>query len=228
MDYLYKVGDKLFMKPCSEAGSDTYKARIVDLNEQYIYIELPMHEQSSRLAFFPEGTELEVWFTGKDKVPYQFVSQVAGRRKERIPVTLLTHPHPDTIERKQRRQYLRVPCDEKIFLYVQNDHQAPKDPLIAQAVDLSGGGMAFTLAGKEQLQPGDEVKWEFSLPPVHESSTPISGRGVVKRVTPPAEKGMPYKYSVAFTEIREQDRQQIIRYCLRRQLEMRKKGLDMS
>ncbi|MDQ0337765.1 c-di-GMP-binding flagellar brake protein YcgR [Caldalkalibacillus uzonensis] len=221
MAYPYKVGDMLFMQPRSEDEPETYKARIVDLKERHICIEIPMRKGGEGLGFFPQGTELDVWFTGRDQLRYQFVSQVAGRKMERIPLTLLTHPNPETIVRIQQRQFFRVPCHADVQLYVHDDQT---HPLSATTVDLSGGGMAFVLAGEQQLQVEDEVKWELFLPSMNGSS--VSGRAVVKRVIPPEDKGLPYKYSLAFTEIAEQGRQQIIRYCFQRQLELRKKELD--
>jgi c-di-GMP-binding flagellar brake protein YcgR len=223
----YKIGETLFLqqKVSTEDENITYKARVADLSDQYISIEMPLGEKTGKIGFFPEGCEVEVWFYAQDGSRYFFLSSVLGRRKERIPLTLLTHPVEEDIERTQRREFLRVPCYEEVAIHPLTKGEFT--PFLAKTIDLSGGGLAFVLPRKPEFPEGSQMKWWLSLPL---KSGPIlhpSGLGKIVRIIEPAEKGMPYRFPLEFTDVMETERQKIIKYCFERQLEIKKKGIDL-
>jgi c-di-GMP-binding flagellar brake protein YcgR len=225
--YPYKIGDTLFLQQrvSTEDEPLTYKARLADLSEQYISIEMPLSEKTGKTGFFPEGCEIEVWYYTQDGSKYFFPSSVLGRRKERIPLTILTHPVTEDIKRTQRREFLRVPCYEEVAIHPSRTGQFA--PFLAKAIDLSGGGLAFVLSKKPGFPEGSEVKWWLSLPLKSGSILHPSGVGKIVRVIEPDEIGMPYRFPLEFSDILETDRQKIIKYCFERQLEINKKRIDL-
>jgi c-di-GMP-binding flagellar brake protein YcgR len=222
----YTIGDTLFLQQRVSIEDEplTYKARVADLSEQYISIEMPLGEKTGKIGFFPEGCEIEVWFYTQDGSKYFFPSSVLGRRKERIPLTLLTHPIKEDINRTQRREFLRVPCYEEVAIHPLRAGNFA--PFLAKAIDLSGGGLAFVLPKLPGFPEGSEVRWWLSLPLKSGSILHPSGVGKIVRIIEPAEKGLPYRFPLEFSDILETDRQKIIKYCFERQLEIKKKGID--
>jgi hypothetical protein len=82
-------------------------------------------------------------------------------------------------------------------------------------VDLSGGGIRVTIP--EQLQPGDKVEMEITLP----ASPPVSMLSVaeVVRIDPVEDKNMTTLYDTAFKfiDIDERNRERIIQYVFKKQ-----------
>jgi c-di-GMP-binding flagellar brake protein YcgR len=227
MGYPYKIGDTIYLQQRVNSDDEplTYKARVADLSEQYISIEMPLSEKTGKIGFFPEGCEIEAWYYTQDGSKYYFPCSVLGRRKERIPLTLLTHPVKGEITRTQRREFLRVPCYEEVAIHPIITGKFA--PFLAKAIDLSGGGLAFILPKKLGFPEGSEVRWWLSLPLKSGSILHPSGVGKIVRIIEPDEKGQPYRFPLEFTDVLETDRQKIIKYCFERQLEIKKKGINI-
>lgn len=225
MGFPYKMGDTLFLqqKVSTEEEPLTYKARVADLSDQYISIEMPLVEKTGQIGFFPEGCEVEVWFYAQDGSRYSFPCSVLGRRKESIPLTLLTHPDKENIERIQRREYVRVPCYEEVAIHPLSKGEFT--PFLAKTIDLSGGGLAFGLSQEPRFSEGTEVQWWLSLRLQSGVIAHPNGTGKIARIIEPTEKGVPYKCPMEFTDVLETERQMIIKYCFERQLEIKKKSI---
>lgn len=221
----FKIGDTLYL--VQEANNTNnqliYKARIADLNEDVISIEMPLSEETGRIGFFTEGREIGCWLYTINGSKYSFVCLALGRKKERIPLMKISHPLPNTVQKEQRREFLRVPCYEEGAFYPLQPGEF--NPFVAKIVDLSGGGLAFISMEKPTISPGTEVKWWLSL--VLKSGPILHPSGTAKliRILDPAEKGLPYKCPIEFTNLAEFERQKIIRFCFERQLDIKKKGL---
>jgi len=73
----------------------------------------------------------------------------------------------------------------------------------------------------QRFAVGQAVELILSLP-----DRRIAAKGMVKRVNKPEEgPDSLWALAIAFTEIAERDRDAIIRYAMKRQIELRKKGL---
>jgi c-di-GMP-binding flagellar brake protein YcgR len=219
MSYPYHVGVTLTIHPTNRDESEIYTTQIVYLTSQHICVELPVRVDGKRYGFFPDGTEINVSFIGRDKMYYQFISTVLARKKEDRPLMFIAHPDPASVERKQRRNYVRVPVQTKVFIYSQSE---PNRDLVAQTIDLSGGGMAILLPTKAGLSEGDLVRWELTFPISDEMKT-VGGLAQIKRIEPWKENDELNQYALEFTEIIEDDRQLIIQYCFNIQIERRGK-----
>lgn len=227
MNIPLKIGEFIYMqqKLLQHNEPIIYKARIADLSEHSITIEMPLAE-NGKYGFFLEGSELIAWYDANDGSRYDFECSVLGRKKETVPLTLLSVPEIDSIQRTQRRNFIRVPCYEEIAIHPLNNG-LKFTSFLAKVVDISGGGIAFSLLEKTKLEEGTEFKWWLSL---NLKSGPVlhpTGTGRLVRIIEPSEKGLPYKYSVQFGNLLEPDRQKIMRFCFERQLEIKRKGIEL-
>jgi c-di-GMP-binding flagellar brake protein YcgR len=223
MTMQYKIGDLLYLQQRLYKKEEAliYKARIADLSDAHISIEMPLAEQSGKYGFFLEGSEIDVWINAQDGSKINFICTVLGRRKEPIPVTLLTHPTSDSIIRTQRREFIRVPCYEEIAIHPVKEGEFT--PFLSKVTDVSGGGLAFSSLQKSVLTQGTEFKLWLSL---KLNSGPImhpTALGKLVRIIDPTENGLPYKFSVQFIEIAEFERQKLMRFCFERQLDINRK-----
>ena len=224
----YHVGDMIFIQQKQSNGEvSIFKSRISDLTEDIILIEIPLNQSTNKYGFFMEGSEIDVYIDADDGSRYQFSCQVLGRKKEgEMVFTLLTHPQLNTITRTQRREFIRVPCYEEMAIHPVNNHLF--HPFLAKVTDVSGGGLAFSLLNKApSVKEGSIIKWYLSLPLQNGKIIHPSGIGKVMRIIEPKEKGLPYKYSVQFLEVAENERQKIMRFCFERQLNIHKKGVEL-
>ena len=122
-----------------------YKSIIQDVTEEYIAISIPLNEG----MYIPLeiGEELDIIYY-ENKELYRFYTKVIGRKVDKIPVILLAIP--DSIEKHQRRNFVRVPviryidCSKKdgfnkdIKSHVDIYSEEPN--FKATLLDISGGG----------------------------------------------------------------------------------------
>lgn len=224
MNVPIKVGELVTLQQTiASQNTEEYKSRIADLSVDYISIETPISKADGRFRFLPVGCEIDVSVYGHDGTQYIFPSYVLGRRKERIPVTLITHPQPEQVTKIQRRRFFRVPS--ALDLAIHPEEKGAFQPFLAKTLDISGGGLAFYTPDKKELREGTTLQWWLALP-LKESVAHPHARGKIVRVIEPHEQNMPYKYSVEFMDLELADEAQIVRYCYDRQLELNKRLAD--
>ncbi|QRG69885.1 flagellar brake protein [Brevibacillus choshinensis] len=201
----------------------TYKSRVVDIKDEVASIELPTNEETGRTGLFQAGEECEVWYVGEDGSRYEFHSSIVGRQRDHIPVLFLQLPSKESIQRTQRRNYLRI--DSSLDIAVKLDDPIRRYHFLARTVDISGGGLSFTCEESYRLQEKDQVHIWISMPnktgPVQHAYALLE----VVRQKPAEKKGLHQWISGKFVQISEQDRAKVVRACYERQLELRKKGV---
>jgi c-di-GMP-binding flagellar brake protein YcgR len=142
---------------------DVYKSNVQDITDKYIAISLPV--ASGSYASLVRGDNIEVIYSD-DKNVYSFYSTVIGRKKDKIPMILISIPDEDKIRRIQRRKNFRVELIEEIKYKVIGKEKITKALLNAELkrieefsngtiLDLSGGGTRITI--NEKLQRNDII-----------------------------------------------------------------------
>ncbi|MFS0576958.1 PilZ domain-containing protein [Sporosarcina sp. 179-K 3D1 HS] len=114
-----------------------------------------------------------------------------------------------------RRNYFRVPISLTITIEV-----SPGETQKFVTDDISGGGLAFFNNLSDQFKIGDELTGNVSL--YYGSSSeavPFKGRVVGIRLISKNK----FRVAVEFIEMKEPVRTEIIRYCYKRQFEIREK-----
>ncbi|NBJ70474.1 MULTISPECIES: PilZ domain-containing protein [Clostridia] len=127
-----------------------YRCKVVDKNEQNLYIDFPVDIKSKKTAFFAKGTIFDVTFIGPDEVIYQFRSKLVAKVKGKIPALAIQPPGSD-IRRIQRRNFARV---ETVVDVAVHSEQNLFPPFTTVTNDISGGGLSI-IVPKNQLLKGE-------------------------------------------------------------------------
>lgn len=197
-----------------EAVQDERKALIAVPMLEGIYHSL---KKGTRLvAFFLVNIDIY-------RIELYFFNAVVVKRvhDEKIPVLLVELT--GEIGKVQRREYYRTECSLDIkYSLVKIDSEGREKPENYKNTitrNLSGGGVC--ILAKEKIHVRSMVKCMLSL-----KGKKISFRGKVVRVSPYEKQGIyNYEYGITFTEIKDSNREDIIRFIFREQRRMRQKGL---
>lgn len=196
-----------------------YRCRIVEFNEDTIYIDYPIHTTTSRTDFFPNGTVLIAYFVGSDHAVYQFKTVVKGRKKNNIPMLLL-HFDQSKLIRVQRREYVRVSAQLDISL-THPDNLF--ETLTTITTNISGGGMAVIIPEDHPIKPGMVLESVMVLPSHKRDQYYLHTNVEAVRIQPQKPDPQTSLLSLKFTNINEREREQIIQYCFDKQRKLRQK-----
>ncbi|AJA47903.1 putative glycosyltransferase [Clostridium pasteurianum DSM 525 = ATCC 6013] len=141
-----------------EEDSSVYKSSIQDMGKGYIGISIPVC--NGKYAPLSENQQVTVVYYDKNNL-YGFNANVIGRKKDKIPIILLSMP--EDIKKVQRRKFFRVNLLKEVE-YLKADKNIsdstfneliknPKNFKKALMIDLSGGGLR--LKTKEEIKLGD-------------------------------------------------------------------------
>ncbi|HEX2999087.1 MAG TPA: PilZ domain-containing protein, partial [Armatimonadota bacterium] len=159
--------------------------------------------------------------------PIQFRTWVLACRMEDIPLIVLAWP--ETCERCQRREFVRVPLRIPVRLTFAEEN-GPGLRFEARTTDISGGGLhlVLSIAPSQSLKVGQSVSVVLYLP---DDAAPVTAEGSVVRVRrtvrAPEEKSPAEVFDIGIElhQVKEQERNRICRQVYARQIELRQKGL---
>lgn len=144
-------------------GKDVYKSNVQDITDKHIAISLPIAIGS--YANLIKGDTIEVIYSD-DKNVYSFYSTVIGRKKDKIPMILISIPDEDKIRKIQRRKNFRVELIKEVKYKIIDKENITKELMKyllnhidefsnGTMLDLSGGGVRITI--NEQLEKDDII-----------------------------------------------------------------------
>jgi len=188
-----------------------YMSRIEEVGERILTVGAPFNH--GEVVPLREGTKVKLTFWD-EVAAYSFVGKIM--RRIAVPIPMFVFELPDSIDKVQRRTYVRVPA-----LFPVSFRSVTKEGLSdiqkGTMLDLSGGGMRFLT--KERVEEKSLLYVLLSLP-IGDINTPVRVHRVEK-----IEDSKHYRISVEFHDISERERDQIIRCVFDIQRAMRKKGL---
>ncbi|MEK5206792.1 flagellar brake protein [Psychrobacillus sp. FSL H8-0510] len=212
-----KLGTQLILEPTFTDKTEKYQCKVVDLDDQFIYIDYPMDTLSNRTVFLMDGMQLRASFVEESKAVYAFQTEVLGKKAKQIPMIKLALPPDSEFLRIQRRDFVRVNTSIDISVQFEEErYQFVTD-------DISAGGTAIILNTPVNFKAGDEVSLLIPL---------LFNNGDIKYVSTLAQviriwdKGSLTIASLHFTDTDDLDKQQIVRFCFERQLLIRKKTMS--
>lgn len=207
------VGAPLRVRVVGDTSENSYKSRVADLDDEFIYADVPVHQGTGREMDVHVDTMLVVEYAASDNDVYQYTSPILGLSYIPTPAVRLTHPlkSPD-LTRIQRREYFRVSLDAPVKLTCERTGETHT----AQAVDISGGGLAVRTREPVDIQFRDRVAIDVTLP---YTGYRLQVRCQVVRVE---EEGRGRTVSMQFVEIPERVRDQVVRYTFMRQRALRR------
>ncbi|QFF98688.1 glycosyltransferase [Psychrobacillus glaciei] len=209
-----KLGTILILEPTFVEKVEKYRCKVVDLDEQFIFIDYPIDTISNKTVFLMEGTQLRVSYVEESKSAFAFHTEVLAKRQGQIPMIKLSYPGDSEVIKIQRRDFVRVSTSLDISVQFEDD----KYQFVAD--DISAGGSAVILNREVKFKEGDEISMLIPL---------AFNNGDIKYVTTTAavvriwDRGQQKLASLQFTDTDDLDKQQIVRFCFERQLFLRKK-----
>lgn len=217
------IGQKINIEVKDGSYAGRYSARVQDMEKTKIFIDLPLKPDAKSPTVLPEKMTIMVRYRAIDGAHCSFVTQVLGREKRNIDLLGLLKPNSADIHRQQRREFLRVPFHLDLDLVYMDSTTKSIINARARGQDISGGGLAFAIPEKLPMQANDIIGFRFRMS-LEGKGYEIVGKARVIRIAPPNEAG--YKnVSLKYFELNEADRQLIIQYSFKRQIEMREKGV---
>lgn len=167
---------------------------------------------------FPIILPVGEYFQGKfvkDGAAYQFDCRYLDKRFTPLPVWITSLPI--NFEKIQMRNHVRVEVGIRVTMQIPDQEEAVVINTVTK--DLSGGGAL--IVSKVPIPVGKQVFLTLILPEFGEVS--MSG-DVIRREQPKPDQQL-YWLGIKFTDITEKQRNTIIKYVFKVQIQHRKKGL---
>ncbi|EGQ27584.1 type IV pilus assembly protein PilZ [Sporosarcina newyorkensis 2681] len=208
------IGTILTIEKDYKEESEKFKSRVVDIEEDHAHfmMDYPISMETGKTAFFIDGTQLLITFVDNLKMSYAFRTEIHSRMNRTIPMLKLKYPGDKELIKIQRREFVRVETSLDVAL------QADSESLQLVSSDLSAGGLAVNMKNHEYFPPQTGLDLMIVL---HFSKNEIKYISCRAKIVRNWEQDNRRLSSLKFEEIDEKDRQQIIRYCFERQLELR-------
>jgi c-di-GMP-binding flagellar brake protein YcgR len=215
---LPKVNEFIYMQVNSideEEARQEYKARIAEIHDNYISMEIPLHVKTGKLKRVFVGDEMNAYFITEGGVKNHFQTTVLGFKEDVVRLVVIKRPDEESITRVQRRTFLRVPADLEVAIKVTEQIK-----FTALTEDVGGGGVSFVCDGYLPVKQRDEISCWLLITYRNGVIDHAFFKGEVVRIKP-LENGKQLAM-VQFSEIADIERQKIIRFCFERQLDFRK------
>lgn len=208
---MLQIGDAITIEYVNENKEvKTAKSKVLENNNDDICINYPADKETGRTIYLNQQTEITVFFFDENQIPYKCTSEVIGKRKEDIPMIVISIPPKEEMIRLQRREYLRVDAMVKATI-MQTDEEAFETFI----VNMSAGGVAISVPEGVSLKEYGEVVTEFELP----LKEPVKIKAVAEmnRVYEDEQSGKK-RAIMEFSEITNDHQQHIMKYCFQQQL----------
>jgi c-di-GMP-binding flagellar brake protein YcgR len=205
----------MYIQTDTDSEPLTLRSRIADVDNQSIYIEIPLDEKSRKLYRSQMGEKFQLYFFTDDGVKHLFSSSVTGFRKDTVPLVAIRKPEPEEITKDQRRSFLRVEANLEVAVRI-----GDKLRFVAVTEDVGGGGVSFICERKWPIVPNGILTCWLLL--IYKGGSIAHARfeGEVVRVLPvEPDRNL---IMMRFQDIVDSDQQKIIRFCFERQLDKRK------
>ncbi|ADM38290.1 flagellar brake protein [Bacillus spizizenii ATCC 6633 = JCM 2499] len=213
---MIEIGENVLLEYIEENELKKAKSKAVSIENNELLIAYPVDVVTGRTVILHNDMEVTVEFVGKDEVPYRFTSRIKGKVKEKLQMICLEVPPSEKMKRIQRRQYVRT--DAVLDVQIQPTN---KEEFRTLSYNISAGGIAVILADGRSFQSGESLRLIISLPE-EENTRQIETEAVVRRIFDDLKSGK-CKMTLEFTEIAASDQQFLLQYCIRRQLNKRRK-----
>lgn len=219
---MIKIGDVLFLEPRHSNNVEKYKCRVVEKEENCIYIDYPINMKTERTVFLIDGTQLKGNFVTGDGSVYLFECEVLRRKMSNIPMIILSYPGADQLVKIQRRQFVRIETPVDVAVHPSGGEF---EPFVTVTDDISAGGAAIIIDKVRPLVPNMTIQTWFVLPLQNGEIHYLKLNSKIVRIVEVNKwKSL---ISLQFIDITSADRQILLRFCFDRQLAYKKKGLEI-
>ena len=196
-------------------SANTLRSRVADIDDQYIWLEIPLDEKSRRYHRPMIGEKLQIFYFTRNGIKHTFNTETMELKKDTIPLFAVRKPELSEITSEQRRNFLRVDAQLEIAVKL-----GDKVRFTAITEDVGGGGCSFRVDRKYPLEPGVTLSCWLLLNYRNGNIAHAKFEGEIVRVK--HEEGLKSLVMMRFKDISDSEQQKIIRYCFERQLDMHK------
>ncbi|CAF1795509.1 cyclic di-GMP receptor DgrA [Bacillus subtilis] len=214
---MIEIGETVLLEYIEENELKKAKSKAVSIENNELLIAYPVDVVTGRTVILHNDMEVTVEFVGKDEVPYRFTSRIKGKVKDKLQMICLEVPPREKMKRIQRRQYVRT--DAVLDVQIQPGNE---EEIRTLSYNISAGGIAVVLADGLSFQSGESLRLIIRLPE-EEHTRQIETEAVVRRIFNDPKSGK-RKMTLEYSEIAAGDQQALLQYCIRRQLNKRRKA----
>lgn len=214
---MIEIGENVLLEYIEENELKKAKSKAVSIENNELLIAYPVDVVTGRTVILHNDMEVTVEFVGKDEVPYRFISRIKGKVKDKLQMICLEMPPREKMKRIQRRQYVRT--DAVLDVQIQPGNE---EEIRTLSYNISAGGIAVVLADGLSFQSGESLRLIIRLPE-EEHTRQIETEAVVRRIFDDPKSGK-RKMTLEYSEIAAGDQQALLQYCIRRQLNKRRKA----
>lgn len=208
-----KVNQRVEIEVDMTSYQGVYPSRVEEVDEKGVYLAVPI--KHGALIPLRVGEPVKIYFL-KDQQVYCLRSEIVGRKLSPVPEILVAHSR--NIVRVQRRNWVRLEISLPVILYYRDGRQERVER--GRTLNISGGGVLFVTRA-DWLRVGDPICVRIELP----EREPFISPAVVRRVELPEAGTKGYRIACEFVDIRESQRDVLVKFIFAVQRERLKKGL---
>lgn len=212
----FKVHQRVQLNVLDGQCQGNYYSRIEDLvgDEVMVVTSPPVAGDSTAPVRVGEKINVFYW---DSMAQYAFEAKVIARQEGLTPT--ITLEKSSEVQRMQRRSYFRIQARLRVVFVVEGDDQSAElQSDEGQTLNISGGGMLLSTNAKLEL--GDALALKLYLS--EQEHTVATGR--VERLEYLASKNL-YRAGIVYVGIYENDRDKIIAFVFKKEIDLRRKGL---
>ncbi|MDX5474465.1 MAG: flagellar brake domain-containing protein [Bacillaceae bacterium] len=199
-------------------GNEKYRCKVQEVEQSELLIDYPVNLLTEKTTFLINGTNVTVSFVADEGAAYEFSSEVIGRTKRAIPLIKIMLPPKDTFTKIQRREYVRVESNVDVAIH---SVSGTFKPFVSVTHDISAGGCSINLPRGISLEEDEYITLDLVLHYNNEDIHYLKLAGKVIRMFEGISKDR-HRASIQFLDMKEVERQHIIKYCFEQQLLKRK------
>lgn len=208
----------------NQQETEGYPSRIEGISDKQLQLAMPM-AKSIPIILLP-GTKFYCRFVSKDAV-WEFTSKYIDKDNKTIPLWIVERPK--VVENIQQRAFVRMQITLPMCVHLltqegqidMNSDDIPGTAVIdVTTKNIGGGGVLFVT--KKPLPLNEKIKMQLDL---HQDNS-LETIGEVIRLVPSSDPNLKiYFVAAKFLDISEKDRDKIIKYIFKKQIERKQKGV---
>lgn len=158
-DKILKIGQRVEFYVNKDA--ERYASRIEDIKGEEMIVAMPMDKKRCPIIPSP-GEKLYALAVG-DQCRYRFFTKYLGKEMREIAIWRISKP--ETVERFQNREFVRIRTDLPINIQIVDAENGLGPVENTRTINLSGSGIGF--AYNKRIKEGTQVTLEiFNLPEI--------------------------------------------------------------
>ncbi|AOP15383.1 PilZ domain-containing protein [Bacillus licheniformis] len=195
------------------------KSKVLSIEDNVLRVHYPVDEETGRTVIIPTNIVATVHFINRQQVPYKFTSVIQGREiYQDIPVLNMYLPEEDHMTKIQRRQFFRVNTTIPVTVRPYGSGSMFK----TYTANISAGGAALIIEETQEYEAEEDLNLSIHLPNEGHDENAIDVYAQVKR-TYIDRRTNKQIMTVEFIKMDEHDEQTLVNYCIKLQLEERRK-----